>query len=186
MAKKKRNRRTKRELEGVEREPNGQPVRSRTPRKRDDPRKVAIWARIRHFGVRPIDADQPEAGDAVGRAYLAGKLQKYHLEAAIEYRKIHITAMSAIQAPDPLAKKDGLTPNPEVSEEYAVWAVKALGRWKPIRDRLRDIGVETAVFRCVIEDQDAELVGLNAVDHGLAIVADYLGIKTVRQNVAKK
>jgi len=182
---KKRKRRTKRELEGVEREPNGRPARSRNTQKRDDPRKVAIWARIRH-GVRPIDADQPEAGDAVGRAYLAGKLKIYHVDAAKRYREIHNSAMSAIQASDPLTVKEGSTANPDIPEEYITWAIQATATWRVIQDRLKAIGVETAVFRCTIQDQDAELVGINAVDHGLAIVADYLGIKTVRQNVAKK
>lgn len=185
MAKKKRNkRRTKKELEGVEREPNGRVRRSSTPK--TDPRLVGIWARIRHYGVRPSDATDPEAGHAVGRAYLAGKLKHHHLDAAKRYSEIHGSAMMALQASDSLAVSDRSTPNLEESLEYVDWAIRVTAEWRMIQARLKDLGLEWAVFRCVIHNHDAETVGLAAVDHGLAVVADILGVKKMRQNVAQK
>lgn len=83
---------------GVPREAHGD-VHREHREKPEDARIVAFRARERVYALRADHAEQPEAGNALGRLWLSGEINRDQLMAALEYEKRRRAYQRAIAAP---------------------------------------------------------------------------------------
>jgi len=175
-AKRKRKRRSDYD-ETVDRAPNGRKSRSRKPSQpTEDMRAVVINARIRH-GVKPADAEQPEAGCEVGRLLLSGDITQALYDASVKLFNIHHTAMRAFQVPDSLVRSDGGGSSADdASQEYIHWATAATATWQAYKAAMADIGCEDVVNRVVIQGHECLPDDLPALRRGLSVLAIKFGI----------
>lgn len=102
MTRKRRKRRTRAELEGVERQPNGQPSRRRgryykAPAQTMD--DVAKQARQRFYLVATEDCGDPLAGSVQGRLCLSGHISRAQYDAAEKYLEKYHVAMAFLEPP---------------------------------------------------------------------------------------
>lgn len=114
-------------IEGVEREPNGQPSRRKSVRAERDSetaaetRKVAVEARMRLYGGSAEECERHEYGSVLGRLYLARRIKKHHFDAGSRMAEDFARYYGLTGIPYPSAKAQdisrvkglGSDPNPE-------------------------------------------------------------------------
>lgn len=175
---KRRRRRTKRELDGVEREPSGRPSR-RSPR--EDMTKIVKWARQRIYGLTDEQSAHQDGGTVQGRMWLRKQITREQCDAADRYVEKHSRAMAAIKAPASLKVSNRAGDGGDlITEEYVEWAVRAVAEYRILRQAVIDVdkAAESALDMMVINQQDhsddPDMVA--AVRFGLAILVDKLGL----------
>ena len=156
------------------------PISAIKRRPREDMRSVAVNARIRHHGLTLDQARHERASTALGRAFLAGKIDDTLYRAGEEYKRLHTAYMRAINAPDGFAVSDCGDGGSETSEAYVEWAIKAVGHWSAIQASLVDDGAFQSVVTesLVIEDRDQPPTHIGYAIAGLRFLSRKLGIST--------
>jgi hypothetical protein len=130
---------------------SGRKSRARQPK--EDPRAVALAARSRVFGLPAELAGHEKAATVLGRLWLSGQITGALREAGERYIEIHAEAMRALTAPMGLtvSSKTGSVVD-QVSEEYVVWATKAVARYRVVKAALEAAGVHRIVHAVAVED----------------------------------
>ena len=147
---------------------------------REDMKSVVINQRIRHFGLQPEQASHERAGTALGRVFLAGKIDDTLYRAGEEYKRLHTAYMRALNWPDGFAVGDrGGSPS-EPSEDYIDWAIRSVAHWSSIQASLVDDGAFQSVVTesLVIEDRDQPPTHIGYAIAGLRFLSRKLGIST--------
>ncbi|WP_174804369.1 hypothetical protein [Martelella limonii] len=146
-------------------------------RAKEDPRKVAVEARMRLFGLSKHAASKQEANSVIGRMEQRGEIMYRQYEALREYHRLATAYKRRIGAPDSLCSSSA-GPVIEMSEEDEEQSMKALRKRydeanAAVRAVMREGGfsngfkvIEWMVFRDI---EMPHLVGvLRLVANGLA------------------
>ena len=162
------------------RKANPNPISAIKHRPREDMRSVVINARIRHFGLQPEQASHERASTALGRVFLAGKIDDTLYRAGEEYKRLHDAYMRAINAPDGFAVSDRGDSPSDPSDDYIEWAIRAVGHFSAIQASLVDSGAFQSVVTesLVIEDRDQPPTHIGYAIAGLRFLSKKLGIST--------
>jgi len=156
------------------------PISAIKRRPREDMTAVVINARIRHHGLTLDQAKHERASTALGRAFLADKIDDTLYRAGEEYKRLHTAYMRAINAPDGFAVSDCGDSGSETSEAYVEWAIRAVGHFSAIQASLVDDGAFQSVVTesLVIEDRDQPPTHIGYAIAGLRFLSRKLGIST--------
>jgi hypothetical protein len=165
--------------EGVPRTASGRKSRARQPR--EDPRMVVIAARQRVLGLSKEHAANEKAETALGRLWLAGSISEPMRQAGERYVEIYLNAMRALKAPMGLAVSDsGSGGGDEVTEDYVVWATKAVARYRALKVVLEDLDNEASTARIVnavtLQNTPPPDTWLPALRKGLSLLVVKLGV----------
>jgi hypothetical protein len=150
--------------------------KSRARRPQEDPRTVALAARCRVHGLPEELAGHEKAATVLGRLWLAGEIGGMLREAGERYLGIHAEAMRALTAPIGLAVS-GTTGSAgdRVSEEYVVWATRAVARYEVVKAALEAAGTHRIVHAVVVEDASVTPASQLELVRGLKILETKLG-----------
>jgi hypothetical protein len=158
------------------RTPSGRKSRARQPK--EDPRLVVLEARRRVLGLPENLVSHEKAGTVLGRLWLAGEIGDRLLEAGERYLEIYREAMRAIKAPTGLAVSSAAGgAGDQVSEDYVVWAMSAVSRYRVMRVALEAAGACRVVHAVVCEDAPVSTANLERLTAGLKILAGKLGLE---------
>ena len=161
--------------EDCERTESGRKSRARAPS--EDPRKTALEARQRVYGVSADDAGQPEAGSVLGRLYLAQAIDEAMFEAGKRYHKLQTNAVRALTGPASLAKGgNGGCGGDEISPDWVDWATGVIGKYRAFRAALVDINAMNTVEVVVVHDMVPLPEMLPALTEGLDSLVQKFGI----------
>lgn len=144
---------------------------------KEDPRKVAIEARQRIFGLAPEDAATDLAGSALGRLRLSKAITEAMLEAGEKYRILWTDARRALTGPDGLEK--GGSPGVGgdiISKDWVDWATRVTGHYRVFSGYLRRIEAINTVECVVCHDMDPAPVMMPALHEGLLLLAIEFGM----------
>jgi len=149
--------------------------KSRARRPKEDPRSTVLAARRRVLGLPEDLAGHEKAVSVLGRLWLVGKISEPLREAGERFLEIHGEAMRALTAPMGLAVSGAVgSPGDRVSEDYVVWARRAVARYETLKVVLEAAGVHHIVHAVVIEDQPASAASLPALVTGLEVLLQEL------------
>jgi len=155
--------------------------KSRARRPKDDPRAVALAARRRVLGLPEDLAGHEKAATALGRLWLTGEITESLCEAGERYLEIHGEAMRALTAPVGLAVSDRAgSAGDRVSEDYVVWATRAVARYEALKAALDAAGALRIVHAVVIEDAPVPATSRPTLIEGLGVLAARLGVIACR------
>lgn len=158
----------------AERTASGRKSRARRPK--EDPRAVALAARRRVLGLPDELAEHERATTSLGRLWLAGEITGPLFEAGERYLETHGEAMRALVAPVGLAVSDGAgAAGDRVSEDYVVWATKAVARYEALKAALEAVGAHRVVHAVVVEDAPLPAASRPVLIEGLGVLASKLG-----------
>ena len=147
---------------------------------REDMRSVVINARMRHHGLQPDQASHERAGTALGRVFLAGKIDDTLYRAGEEYKRLHDAYMRSQNVPDGLAVSDCGDGGAEVSQEYEDWVKRTKAQWLEVKGGLRDASAWNAVVTesLVLKDATQADTHIQYAIAGLRFLSKKLGIST--------
>jgi hypothetical protein len=155
--------------------------KSRARRPKEDPRAVALAARRRVLGLPEELAGHERAATVLGRLWLSGEITGSLREAGERYLEIHAEAMRALTAPIGLAVSSATgSAGDRVSEDYVVWATRAVARYRVIRAALEAAGVHRIVHAVVIEDAPIPPASRPELVKGLKVLEAMLGVGTAQ------
>jgi len=138
---------------------------------------VALAARRRILGLPEDLAAHEKAATMLGRLWLAGEITDSLCEAGERYHEAHGDAMRALTAPIGLAVSDGTgSAGDRVSEDYVVWATKAVARYEVLKAALETAGAQRIVHAVVVEDAPVPAAGRQTLVAGLGVLAAKLGV----------
>ena len=163
-----------------ERTPSGRKSRARAPQ--EDPRKTALEARQRVFGVSPADAPDPRVATVLGRLNLDGTITDSMYRAGLQYLDLYLAAMRAIKAPMSRGGGGASHDGDMLSDDYVVWAIKAVAHYEVMKAALEDAeqgGGEwcgQAVGAVVLENVVMPVWWTPELIMGLGILAKKMGI----------
>jgi hypothetical protein len=161
--------------EDCERTESGRKSRARAPQ--EDPRKTALEARQRVYGVSADDAGQPEAGSVLGRLYLAQAIDEAMFEAGKRYLALHTNALRALDGPASLAKGgNGGCGGDVISDDWVAWAFAVTSHYRVMRAALAHIGVVDTVESIAVYDMEPLPAMLPLLDDGLSLLVQKFGI----------
>ena len=181
--------------EDCERTESGRKSRARAPQ--EDPRKTALEARQRVYGVSAGLAADPRAETVLGRLNLDGVVTDSMYRAGLQYLGLYRAMCRAIEAPIGLAvssggcqPKDWETMGPVVASkdvmskeqgEYTDRAVRAIVNFEVMKNSLsiEECGFparDTTVNGVVLEDLPMPDCWRGILQHGLGILAKRMGI----------
>lgn len=141
---------------------------------------VALEARQRVLGLPENLAGHEKAETVLGRLWLTKQISEAMRQGGERYHEIYLAAMRALKAPIGLAVSgQGGTGGEEITEDYVVWATKAVARYRAIKIALENLdgegSVAAIVNRVVIENTEPPEAWLPPLRRGLALLSAKLG-----------
>ncbi|WP_273773205.1 hypothetical protein [Brucella intermedia] len=140
------------------REPNG-----RASRMKEDPAKVAMEARMRHYGVPADMARDPRTGSYLGRLAMAGRgegISQDQYEAATRYIDLYNSYQKAIGSPGAHYEQIGGV-NASDPDAYADWCIRVKHAYKSAQAAIHEAQAEersenlwAGLQYVVIQDQE--------------------------------
>lgn len=157
-----KNKRGRKRMLNVPREPNGRPSRSGIDHKPAD--VVAIEARMKHWGITKERARDQKAGSYIGYLSILGKrdgLSADQYDAAVQYRALYESHQRALKAPGAQYDRQIAIPSgDEPSEWYIGWCRETVERFRACRDAIQEAqnsnrhgNLWAALDYCIIRDE---------------------------------
>jgi len=142
---------------------------------------VVLEARQRVLGLPKNLAGHEKAETVLGRLWLAKHISEAMRQAGERYHEIYLAAMRALKAPIGLAVSGmGGTSGEEITEDYIVWATKAVARHRAIKVALENLdgegSVNRIVNRVVVENTPPPDEWLLSLRQGLSLLVVKLGV----------
>lgn len=160
-ARTKSQKRGRKKVPNVPREPNGRISRSGIPHEPAD--VVALTARMRHTGLPATKAKDQKAASYIGYLNLLGPrdgLSDTQYNGLAQLLDLRAKNLRAIKAPDSTQRAEGSTTGDEVSDAYIEWCKSVIRAYEDCRRAIQEAQFEhreenlwAAYDICVLRDE---------------------------------
>lgn len=142
--------------QGVDRYPNGQPVRSQAQIEAEA-KSVAVEARMRHHGLPKHQAKKADAGSLQGRLAMDGVIDEHDDDALSRFGALYRDYVRAIDGlPDPKAVSlEQRTPGMAAILEDVERSMRVISEWRGLRTVLGRNAFNA--LEAVVKDEDRPL-----------------------------